>query len=345
VPDHRRGFDPDFANVREAIAPMKLGLWMSPLHFHPTSTTFQAHPEWACTPVGHGLAAYNTLDQTSGSNEAGIGEWSAAYVEPVLEPKLRQAITEWGVSYFKFDFIAWLDCAGAGDLYGMHDAFVAMLDRLRADYPDVTFQIDETNDYRLFPYESVTRGPSWFQNGSPEPDRLLHNLWNLSPYVPTWSLGQHALGGSAWQHYPVDTLMATALLSHITYFSELRTLPPEVIDATAPWTAFYKTHRDLLTGGVVYPLLEDPLARRWTALQTWDPEAGRGALLAFRQDDPTPTTTVALRNVRGDGRFDLLAAPSGERVATVTADQLRTGITVDLPTTRTAQVLLIVPAP
>ena len=43
-----------------------------------------------------------------------------------------------------------------------------MLDRLQAKYPDVTFQIDETNDYRLFPFESVTRGPSWFQNGSPD---------------------------------------------------------------------------------------------------------------------------------------------------------------------------------
>ena len=79
-----------------------------------------------------------------------------------------------------------------------------MLDRLQRDHPDVTFQIDETNDYRLFPFESVARGPSWFQNGSPEPDQLLHNLWNLSPYVPAFSLGQHFLGGSAWERHPVD---------------------------------------------------------------------------------------------------------------------------------------------
>ena len=117
----------------------------------------------------------------------------------------------WGVEYFKFDFLVWLDCAGQGDLYQHREAFVAMLDRLRADHPTVTFQIDETNDYRLFPFESVARGPSWFQNGSPEPDRLLHNLWNLSPYVPTHSLGQHVLGGRAYERHPVDTLMAAAM--------------------------------------------------------------------------------------------------------------------------------------
>ena len=92
----------------------------------------------------------------------------------------RDAIENWGVRYFKWDFMAWLDCAGQGDIYAFREALLAMLDRLQAKYPDVTFQIDETNDYRLFPYESVSRGPSWFQNGTPESDQLLHNLWNLS---------------------------------------------------------------------------------------------------------------------------------------------------------------------
>ncbi len=80
----------------------------------------------------------------------------------------------------------------------MHDAFVAMIDRLRADHPGVTFQIDETNDYRLFPFESVSRGPTWFQNGGPSVTQLLHNLWNLSPYVPTFAIG-HKLFAGNWR--------------------------------------------------------------------------------------------------------------------------------------------------
>ena len=90
---------------------------------------------------------------------------------PHVEARIREAISSWDVRYFKFDFLVWLDCLegcdGAATCTTIHDAFVAMLDRLRADHPDVTFQIDETNDYRLFPFESVTRGPTWFQNGGP----------------------------------------------------------------------------------------------------------------------------------------------------------------------------------
>jgi hypothetical protein len=282
--------DSTFAAVREAIAPMRLGLWMSPLHFNPASETYKAHPEWACAPAGHALAAYNTADPDSGSNEAGIGQWSAAAL-PHVEARMREAITSWGVEYFKLDFIAWLDCAGQGDLYQLREAFTAMLDRLRADHPHVTIQIDETNDYRLFPFESVSRGPSWFQNGSPGPDRLLHNLWNLSPYVPTHSLGQHVLGGRAYEQHRVDTLMAAAMPSHITFFSDLRGLPDEVVAEAAPWLAFYRAHRELL-GGMAHPLLEDPLAGGWTALQPWDARRGQVLLVVPTREPRLAASTV-----------------------------------------------------
>ena len=90
---------------------------------------------------------------------------------------------------------------------------------------------------------------------------MLHNLWNLSPYVPTFALGQNALANEDFAGQPVDTLMAAALLSHITFFHDPRTLPDAVIDRVGVWTAFYRQHRGPL-GGVVYPLLDDPLRAR-----------------------------------------------------------------------------------
>ncbi len=331
--------DDDFAAVRDAIAPMKLGLWMSPMSFNPASETFKRHPEWACTPVGDGTAAASAAQPDDGSNEAGIGLWGPRAI-PWIESRIRDAIDHWGVTYFKFDFLVWLDCAGQGDLYDYREAFMAMLDRLERDHPDVTFQIDETNDYRLFPFESVARGPSWFQNGAPGPDRLLHNIWNLSPYVPAFSLGQHALGGKAYDQHPVDELMAAALLSHVTFFSDLRTLPDSVVDQAAPWLAFYKRNRDLLDG-VVYPLLDDPLKKGWTALQSWDPERGRGALLAFRQDSEDDTRTIALRDVPPGRTFQLSEAPDDKPVASVTSEELSRGIEVRLPSRRSAEVMTI----
>ena len=333
--------DCDFEAVREAIAPMKLGLWMSPMHFNPQgSETFKAHPEWACWPLNAALTAYNVADPDSSSNEAGLGTWGPNVI-PHIEERIRHAIEAWDVTYFKFDFLVWVDCAGQGDLYDYREAFRDMVDRLIADHPTVTFQIDETNDYRLFPFESVARGPSWFQNGSPQVPTLLHNLWNLSPYVPAFSLGQHFLGGN--DPNTIDTRMAAALLSHPTFFSDLNNVSDQTISAARPWIDYYKANVDRFQN-VVYPLLNDPIEKGWTAFQSWDPERAEGALLAFRQDDPSPTTTVQLENVPVGKTFDLFAAPTNEKIATVTSEQLTNGFDITLDAPRSAYVVTIEPA-
>ena len=341
--DPARYPDPSYEAVREAIAPMKLGLWMSAMHFHPDSVTAREHPEWWCQPYASGLYAYNTAEPNEGSNEAGIVPWGPDAI-PFVEGHIRKAITEWQVTYFKFDFLAWLDCAGQGDFHAFRDAFVAMLDRVRADHPAVTLQVDETNDYRLFPFASTTRGPTWFQNGNPEPHVLLHNLWNLSPYVPAYAIGQHVLGGDAWKRHPVSTLMAAALPSHISYFTDIRTLPDHVVAEAGRWIGWYRANRSLFTDGVTYPLLADPLEQGWTALQTWDPERGEGALLAFRQQSDEAARTIALRNVPGGRTFRLTSVPDGLDLGTATSEQLRAGLPVEIAAKDGAAVIAIRPA-
>ncbi|HZQ28699.1 MAG TPA: alpha-galactosidase [Acidimicrobiales bacterium] len=344
VPDPARFPDDHFAAVRQTIAPMRLGLWMSPTFFNPASTAFKRHPDWVCQPIGTPLVADNVAQPGSGSNEAGLGPWGPNAL-PYVEGRIRNAIDNWGVSYFKFDFLVWLDCAGQGDMYDFHDRFVAMLDKLEADYPKVTFEIDETNDYRLFPFESVSRGPSWFQNGAVSVAQLLHNIWDLSPWVPASTLGQHFLGNlRQFDSASVETAMAAALLSHPTFFTDARDLPEWVVQGASEWLAFRRAHLAELTG-VVFPLLDDPLHGGWTALQSWDASVpgGRGAMLAFRQGAATDTATVALRGVPADRTYDLVAAPSSEVVGTVTSAQLASGLDVTIPAPQGALVLLVEP--
>lgn len=338
--------DAKFEAVRNAIGPMKLGLWMSPLEFHPSSTAFQQHPEWACHPIADPLVAQNAADpggETTGqgSNEAGLGPWGNDYF-PYLESRLRDAIENWQVRYFKFDFMVWLDCPGQNDLYEQHDAFVALIDRLRRDYPAVTFQIDETNDYRLFPFESTMRGPSWFQNGFPDVKHLFHNLWNFAPYVPAYTIGQHLLGGDSWKKEDVDTLMAAALPSAITFWTDLRKLPDPVIATAGRWMSFYKAHRDSFSLAT-HPLLDDPLKGGWTALQEWDSDTQRGALIALRQESGSGAKHVALVGVRPGLRFRLFEGPGGQQVASATSAELTHGIEVKLPAKGRSKVLLIEP--
>jgi hypothetical protein len=115
-----------------------------------------------------------------------------------------------------------------------------------------------------------------------------------------------------------------------------------VTDRVGVWTAFYKQHRALF-GGVVYPLLGDPLEHGWTALQAWDPDAGAGALLAFRQASADSSRRIVLENVPPGRTFRLLSGPDGAAIGTATSDQLRAGIEVQVPETQGARVILIEP--
>jgi hypothetical protein len=137
--------------------------------------------------------------------------------------------------------------------------------------------------------------------------------------------------------------MATALPGHLTFFSDLREVPTDVLDAARPWLDFYKENRDHFVQ-MTYPLLSDPLEQEWTALQTWDPEHGKGALLAFRQQSGDATKSIALRNVPANMTFDLFEAPSGTKVGTVTSAQLKEGLDVTISSENGSRVLLIEPA-
>ena len=356
-PEPRKGSDPkfearfpddSFEAVREEIAPMELGLWMSPMHFHPASEAAKRNPGWICHPVGTATAGASILDPDSGSNDAGIGQWNPeglgqdGKLIDYIEGRIRRAIDEWDVSYFKFDFLAWLDCGGARPVtaYEYRESFIRMLDRLIADYPKVTFQIDETNDYRLFPFESVTRGPSWYANGGPDANEALHNLWVLSPFVPSYTLGQQTLAGER-RTRSTDYLMAVALASHLTYFTDLTQLTEGQVATAGKWAELYHRERDRFAQ-FTYPLLDDPIAgNNWTALQPWNADTQSGALLVYRQDSADEFKTVALRGVRGHGTYTVTDAETGAVVGTFTADQLRDGIRIDLPTRYSAKVLLI----
>ncbi|MGH2785600.1 MAG: hypothetical protein ACRDJ1_10075 [Actinomycetota bacterium] len=363
--------DATFTAVRDVLAgdpsttadDMELGLWMNPMEFHPASAAFETNPQWSCIPAGTGTAVVNLLQPDDGSNEAGIGVWnpealglhpddkSPAKLIDYIEERTLRMIEVYGARYFKFDFLVWLDCIGLEpvDMYGYHDSFVAMMDRLQAAHPEVTFQIDETNDYRMFPFESVARGPSWFQNGAPETPMLLHNIWNLAPWVPGFSLGQHALGrGQELASRGVDQLMAAALGSHITFWTEIdQELTPAQRIQVKRWTDFYKANRDTLAT-FTYPLLAEPLANGWTALQPWNPDAGSGYLLAYRQGAANATQSIPLRGIRGDGAFDLTlvdpANGSETPLGPVSADELRAGIDVTIPDTGGYAIIRITPA-
>jgi predicted alpha-1,2-mannosidase/putative CocE/NonD family hydrolase len=343
--------DPSFSAVRNVLAQnggMNLGLWMTPLHFHPSAIAFQNNPQWACQPINEALLALQATDPNGSSNEAGISQWNLEATGPngkavdYIEGRIRRAIEQWGVKYFKFDFTVWLDCGGVNpaDMYTYRESFMAMLDRILADHPDVTIQMDETNDYRLFPFEALARGPTWYQNGSPATNESLHANQVLLPFLPPYALGRAAVRTGSGEP-PVGYQMAVALLSHMTFFNDLTRINTADHPEIRRWTDYYKAHRaDIAT--FTYPLLaDDPLdTGHWAAFQAWNPETGRGTLLAYRQASVTSTKTIRLRNVPA-GTYRLYEAPNETIVINYTAAQLRAGIEINLPSINSAKVLRI----
>jgi hypothetical protein len=328
---------------------LRLGLWMSPLEFHTSSVTYQQHPEWACTPVGHLTAQV--------PDDAGLGVWDATnrgfqdYIVGVVDRLVR----DFDVHEFKFDFMAWVDCVSA-DPAGVHDyadyeqAFVDIVRRMQQRHPSVTFELDETNDQRSWPFESVALGPSWFDNGhlhgSTAVAKLLHDVWTAAPWVPAWSLGVGTYDGTLRAPYDavagVDFLAPLALLTHVTTWTDLTTLSPAQQDETAWWFSWYRAHRDAM-GSVVYELTgEDPLGGdSWAAWQPWNGESGY--VFAFRQADAAaPSVTVSLHGLQAQRHYRLTDVRSGAELGVRTGAQLAAGYPIALAPA-TAQVLAVDP--
>ena len=260
---------------------------------------------------------------------------------PHVEARLTDAIENWGVRYFKWDFMAWLDCAGQGDIYTFREALLAMLDRLQAKYPDVTFQIDETNDYRLFPYESVARGPSWFQNGSPEyrpaapqplePEPVRAGLV-ARPALPRRqglgeAPGRDADGGRA--PLPPHVLQRPARAAR----RGDRAGAPVARPLQAPPRAVHAD--DLPAPGRPARAEAGPRSSRGTRAAG----GARCSRSASRTSGRRSRSRCA--TCRAAQRFELLRGAEEEPLGTVGSRTLREGLTVELPEKDTAAVILI----
>ncbi|MDQ1696017.1 MAG: alpha-galactosidase, partial [Frankiaceae bacterium] len=115
-PDGDHNGEPDFVTYLHDKG-LQLGLWMSPVEFNSTSTTYAAHPDWACAPVGDVTAQVE--------DDAGLGVWDATNpaFQDYLVGVVDRLVRDDRVREFKFDFMAWVDC-GAHDYADYEAAFV-----------------------------------------------------------------------------------------------------------------------------------------------------------------------------------------------------------------------------
>jgi len=319
---------------------------MSIANFNSASRTYAAHPDWACAPTGDATAQV--------PDDAGLGVWDMtnpdlrAYLGGVID----RLVTAYDVREFKFDFQAWVDC-GSSDYNDYEDAFVAFVRAQQARHPRVTFELDETNDQRAWPFESAALGPSWFDNGhlhgSGKAAKLLHDAWSAAPWVPVSGIGTGSFDGTLADGCAgpctAGFLAPLMLLGHVTFWTDTTRLPAADTTETGWWTRWYAAHRDDLSG-VVYENTPDvdPLAGTGvTVLQPW--QDGSGELFAFRQAGGADTTVVPVHGVRPQARYTIADVHTGEALGTYSGLQLARGYGVRLATPWTARVLSVTELP
>lgn len=318
---------------------LKLGLWMSPAEFNPGSSTYKQHPLWACTPTGDVTAQIQ--------DDSGLGVWNMNL--PVVRQHLTEVvdrlISQDGVREFKFDYVVWLDCPPFNYL-DYEDAYVGWVEQQQALHPGVTFELDETNDQRLWPFRSVALGPSWFDNGhlqgSSYPSRLLHDVYDAAPWIPPSDLGFGLYDGDLVKPYTANYLMPIALLGHITFWTDLTKLTPQQLRQTAWWIKWYKANRAGLAGLVYEDSNVDPVnGTASAAFQPWD--GSSGYLFAFRQDGPAGQT-VPLQGLGLSTSYVLTNVRTGKVFGTYTGATLEAGLVLTLPSDYSAEVFSIEPA-
>jgi hypothetical protein len=337
-PDRDRNGLPDVVDHMRAKG-VQLALWMSPLEFHfvgdnaspgdldAPSQTYEAHPDWACAPTGNATAMIPT--------DAGLGVWDVTNpgFQDYLTGVIDRLVHDYDVKEFKFDFMTWTDC-GTHDYLDYEAAWVALVRRFERRHPDVQFEFDETNDQRSFPFEQATLAASWFDNGhthgSTSQQKLFHDIWIAAPWLPTSQIGMGALDGTINATHSVDEMMPLALLSHITFWTDLSKIAPADQERVRFWLDWYRAHRATLAGAAYELTGADPIdGKQWAAFQPW--RGDRGVLFAFRQDNAAATQTFALRGVDPDTRYDVVDAASGHRVTRATGAELAAGLDVTLP--------------
>jgi len=327
-PDANHDGTPDFVHYVHSKG-LQLGLWMSPIEFNMASATYAAHPDWACFPVGDVTAQVQ--------DDAGLGVWDATNpaFQSYLVGVVDRLVRDYDVHEFKFDFMTWVDCL-PHDYADYEDAFVSIVHRMQARHPNVTFELDETNDQRSWPFESAQIGPSWFDNGhthgSTQVAKLLHDVWTAAPWVPTWTLGIGTYDGTLAGPYAglngVDFMFPLAMLTHVTFWTDLTKLTPGQQAETGWWIRWYTAHRNAL-GPAVYELTTtDPIdGSSWAAWQPWNGTSGY--VFAFRQSGPD-TQVLGLHGVKSTTRYAVTDVRTGTLFGTFTGAQLAAGLPVSL---------------
>jgi hypothetical protein len=104
----------------------------------------------------------------------------------------------------------------------------------------------------------------------------------------------------AWKHRH-DYALAQTLMGCPIFFQETHLYTKEARQQLRPLIAVYKTVRDAMYEGYVFPIGDEPDNRSWSAFQNHNPETGQGFITILRQLENTESSkSLALKFLAGN---------------------------------------------
>lgn len=153
------------------------------------------------------------------------------------------------------------------------------------------------------------------------PYKVLRNAWLLSKYV-NLNKFQVTVQNIDMTKDPIKTdaqlhnhpyVVAITLMSSPIFFQKTHYYSEEARKQIKPLLSVYKTHREAMYTGYVFPIGEVPDNKSWTGFQNYEPETGKGYLTVFRElNNDESINTIDLKFI-GDKKIwlkDLLSGKS-----------------------------------
>jgi alpha-galactosidase len=295
--DAFRGRMQEFADEVRA-AGLGFGLWMEPERFGPEAPIRSEHPEWF-VPVG----AMARIDLSQGNAR----EW--------LRGEIARLVETYRLAWMKVDFNFALDDDGSGaELADYTDAWFALLDEMRASYPQTFFEGCSSGALRG-DLETLRHFDGHFLSDSVDPIdaiRISQGAWlrlppgRLTKWVVLRSAGQAvpeyrkrvaessptilAPTGAVWEPSStadIDFVLLSAMTGMLGFSGDLAGLAPDHRSIVARGISFYKTWRRFITRAEAHLLTSiEPVSARegWVAVQL------KAAQLKGTEDNNEPGT-------------------------------------------------------
>jgi alpha-galactosidase len=285
---------------------MKFGLWVEPEMVNPDSDLYRTHPDWVLHfPHRRRTELRNQLVLNFARPD--VVDWAYGW--------LTRLVARHGIDFLKWDFnrpfseAGWPD-APHGDqdrlLLGHVRGYHSVLDRLRADHPQLRVEACSGGGGRVDLAVLARTDQAWISDNTDASDRLTiqHGYSHLYPArtMAAWvtDVPNHQTGRSVPLRFRFHSAMAgvLALGGRLTDWS------PEELKEAAELVAEYKSFRHVVQHGELHRL-RPPRLDGLTAVQYVTPGGAEAVVLGWRRQAPfgLPTPPLPLRGLDRDADY------------------------------------------